>query len=328
MHTVKRFGRRRGAASLRCRPLGWLCLAAIVACGGTDARAAAPRDDVSAANEYAAYGRLEPRALRECSGLAASRRHAGMIWAINDSGNRPELFAIDPRGRSLGVFDLRGVENIDWEDVALDDADHLIVADIGDNDARRREVRLIVVAEPDDPRQSGAIRTEAVIPFRYEGGPRDAEAIFAWGGELYVIDKQPLSLLTATTTLFRVPREAAGSGPPPVAVAVERYLFAGAVTAADLSADGRTLLVLTYTAVYLFERPDAASPFFARPPRITRISCRQAEGACFLLDGTRDLLIANESRDLFRIPRPWYESEQPFAPGWRFIPAAERKAAP
>jgi hypothetical protein len=52
--------------------------------------------------------------LDEISGLAASRRHEDVLWAINDGGNPARLMAINRRGRLLARFEVRGVRNIDW----------------------------------------------------------------------------------------------------------------------------------------------------------------------------------------------------------------------
>src|SRR5690606_1795107 len=43
-----------------------------------------------------------PPELEEASGLAASRRHAGVLWMHNDSGGEPEVFAVDSTGAVLG----------------------------------------------------------------------------------------------------------------------------------------------------------------------------------------------------------------------------------
>ena len=37
----------------------------------------------------------------------------------------------------------------DWEDIAIDDAGHLFIGDIGNNDARRDELAVYQIDEPD-----------------------------------------------------------------------------------------------------------------------------------------------------------------------------------
>src|SRR5262245_23653064 len=45
-----------------------------------------------------------PDQLRESSGLAISRSQPGILWSHNDSGDGPNLYAIDISGKLLAVF--------------------------------------------------------------------------------------------------------------------------------------------------------------------------------------------------------------------------------
>src|SRR4051794_6987818 len=46
-------------------------------------------------------GRIDSREITESSGLAASRKHPGVFWTHNDSGNGPYIFAITRDGHLL-----------------------------------------------------------------------------------------------------------------------------------------------------------------------------------------------------------------------------------
>ena len=97
-------------------------------------------------------GKLEDKNIREASGLARSQRQGNVLWVINDNGAEEWVHAISPRGQRLGEFDLKKSKNRDWEDLAsfkLDETPYLLVADIGDNDAKRRTRTLYVVEEPE-----------------------------------------------------------------------------------------------------------------------------------------------------------------------------------
>ena len=89
------------------------------------------------------------------------------------------MHAISPRGKRLGEFNLKKSDNRDWEDLAsfvLDGTPYLLVADIGDNDARHKKSTLYVVEEP-DVEKSAKAKVAWPIEFRYPDGPRDAEAV-------------------------------------------------------------------------------------------------------------------------------------------------------
>src|SRR3954471_13095062 len=86
-------------------------------------------------------GRLEHPPIRETSGIVASRRHPGIFWAHNDSGNPPALFAVRRDGTLVREYAVN-VPNIDWEDIATDDDGHLYLGEIGNN-GRRLPFRAI-----------------------------------------------------------------------------------------------------------------------------------------------------------------------------------------
>ena len=67
-----------------------------------------------------ACGPARRAAIPEASGIVKSRRHPGIFWVHNDSGNAPLLFAIRADGQIVRQFRL-DVPNIDWEDIAIDD---------------------------------------------------------------------------------------------------------------------------------------------------------------------------------------------------------------
>jgi len=113
-------------------------------------------------------------ALREASGLVASHRYAGVLWAHNDSGDQPRLFAFrrdgvavlpnrvtDPaRYRGITIDNAR---NYDWEDITIDPEGRLYIGDIGNNDSARRNLAIYVVDEP-DPVAGGVRLTRDLAP--------------------------------------------------------------------------------------------------------------------------------------------------------------------
>ena len=95
-------------------------------------------------------GYLQSSAIDELSGLAASYKNPGVFWAINDSGNRAELFAMDRTGRHIDTFRLPE-RNIDWEDMATfqhNGKSWIVIADTGDNMRRRNHSIMYVLEEP------------------------------------------------------------------------------------------------------------------------------------------------------------------------------------
>ena len=70
------------------------------------------------------------------------------------------------------------------------------------------------------------------------------------------------------------------------------------VTAADVSEDGKTLVVLTYNNVWLFEVKNESDNYFRGKISWLPIQANQCEGIC-LVDKT--ILISNEQKELFEL---------------------------
>src|SRR4051812_481526 len=77
----------------------------------------------------------------EASGMAISRRIQGRLWVHNDSG-APVVFGVDENGRVVQRVSITGATLRDWEDIAVAPCaggSCLYIADIGDNEAHRRD---------------------------------------------------------------------------------------------------------------------------------------------------------------------------------------------
>ena len=213
-------------------------------------------------------GYLESKSLREASGLAHSNVHEDLLWAINDEGPA-DLYALGPGGEKRGKVRIDDAKNRDWEDLAafvLDDTPYLLVADIGDNEARRKDVTLYIVEEPDPDEDDVEIEWE--IEFTYPEGPRDAEAIAVdvEARRILVLSKRDIPARLYTMPLHpdtndRITVEYLGeitSLPQPRkrqvsdAVAGNKWLWQP--TGMDISSTGDAALILTYRGVYYFGR--------------------------------------------------------------------------
>lgn len=199
-----------------------------------------------------------PDGLDETSGLAISRRDTALIWSHNDSGDEARIFAVRADGTSVGVVEVSGARNRDWEDIAAgpcDGGDCLFIADIGDNRAARDEVAIYRVAEPNPT--SGS--SEAAERFRitYPGGPRDAESVFVLpDGELYVLSKGR----TSNVALYRYPQPLRADEVVEMEhvadLSAEKVDLAAQVTGADASPDGRWVAVRSYGALSVYRTAD------------------------------------------------------------------------
>lgn len=225
--------------------------------------------------------------LTELSGLAASQRHPGVLWAHNDSGHRASVFALGLDGAARGEFPLAGITPTDTEDIALADGT-VYLGDIGDNDAKRADIALYRFPEP-DPAAKRTVTGVETLRFRYPDRAHDAEALLVdpTSGQVVIITKElgigsgggdrlvgpaPAGIFVAdppftpgttmtlqaagTLAADQLDRRATATPAPGRAANLG---VGGLVTGADISADGRVVAVRTYATIWVFDRPAGTS---------------------------------------------------------------------
>lgn len=268
------------------------------------------------------------RELTEGSAAVITRAQPGIVFTINDSGHDAELFAVDTTGRSRGMWHVVNAENADWEAAAAgpcgnlpmpnradsavvsDGQGCLTIADVGDNDARRRTVVLYRVREPLAlaAGDTGTIVAHAVR-FRYEDAPHDVEAMVVGPrGDTFLITKRRLAGANGArpALVFEVPAAAwEGDG-----IAVARLVDSlpivpgtssgRTITDASLSPDGRYVAIRTYNEVYIFSADTATGRPRSDLPvaqcNIWSIERDYGEGITWI--GTQgEVLLTQEGRD-------------------------------
>jgi hypothetical protein len=239
-------------------------------------------------------GRLAHPPIREASGIVKSRKHPGIFWVHNDSGNPPALFAVRRNGTLVREFAV-GAPNVDWEDIATDDAGHLFLGDIGNNGGRLPLRSIYRIDEPDPavPPQ-GPLPVTLATHYRFPPGDRfDAESLVIDGKRALVIAK---TFDGREAEVYAVPLD-----PPapllrpavPERVATLRG-FTEPATGADLSPDGNLLAVCGPDVARVYRR-DCESWI---PIGEARYQASEVEAICW--EGN-DLLLASEQRSIYRI---------------------------
>lgn len=178
-------------------------------------------------------------AITESSGLAVSTRHPDLAYTINDSGHAPVVYAIRiSTGAVVGTTQVSGVTWRDTEAMAIDGRGTIWVADLGDNDAVRRDVALYSFAEPGEGDHT---TTATRYPVSYADGPQDVEslAIDPTTGRKIVVSKDLLN-----GRVLVLPRRLSTTSPN-VPRPVERRTLLLA-TDASWSPDGRWVVVRNY----------------------------------------------------------------------------------
>lgn len=240
--------------------------------------------------------------LRESSGVARSRAMPGVLFTINDSGNPPVIFATDSSGRALGRWTVPGVQNRDWEALAIGRCPAgscLYIGDTGDNQEQRSTARLYRVREPTRlERFRGAADATPLgldsIIVRYPDGAHDVEAMWVDdNGSVMLVSKGR----SGGVRLYRVRPDPGAPGPVQaellqVLPIVPDQGLGRWVTDAARSPSGRTVAIRTYTELYLF--PLAAADRLGTPAVCNLAGLEpQGEGVEWLDD--RRLVLTSEA---------------------------------
>lgn len=251
--------------------------------------AAAEADPVAADAVCVPNGAPSPLGdeIRESSGVAVSRAHAGIFWTHNDSDD-PILFAVDHEGRTAGRVHLAGASVEDWEDVAAapcpGGGNCLYVADIGDNDADRPSVTVYRVPEPAPDASESAPAT--AIRLRYPDGAHDAEALFVHGGAIYIVTKGE----SGPIAIYRAPADASGEATLERirVLSEEKVERPMRITSADASADGRWIVLRTLREASFYPAAELLGGGAAEPRRVDlrELDEKQGEGIAFGPDGS------------------------------------------
>lgn len=263
---------------------------------------------------FEASGRLEDDRILEASGLARSHREAGLLWIINDNGAKEIVHSVDARGARRGEFKLKKSDNKDWEDLAsfrLDGEPYLMVADIGDNDARRKKRTLYFVREPVAEFDTET-KTDWKVDYRYPDGPRDAESAAVdvprqralilskrdIPPRLYAVplrtDSDDTVVATALGPVTSLPRPSRQD----VEFAPKTDDWHWQPVGMDISDDGLAAVILTYSAVYYYQRSagqDWDEAFRTRPLRIGIGNFQNAEAVAFA-DDARNVVVTGENQ--------------------------------
>jgi len=262
-----------------------------------------------------------PIRIDEASGLTQSIQHPGLFWTHNDSRDffdpiptEPVLFAIDAQGTLHGELWLEGVKPYDWEAIShfqSKGASYLLIADIGDNRAKRRGgIRLHAVKEPKNIAGKVTQKPAWTLELRYPDGARDAEAIAVdeQDNAIYILSKRD-----NTPHLYRaeLPNERNSSqmlrllgSIPPLDAPLEstepgdlRVLpFTHQPVDMAFAPDHSEVALLSYAHIYVYARSPQQSwleTLQGTPQVIHLPGARQYEGLSYSADG-QSLLVVRE----------------------------------
>lgn len=263
-------------------------------------------------------GIVQDRRLTEISGIDSSLKYPDCYWVHNDSGNPADVFLISSSGYTLAKVNLSGAVNVDWEDITvceLNGKPYICIADVGDNQGKRKQSQLYLLEEPEleIPLLDNLTGENVTAPtpieietkdfkkldFRFAGGPRNCEAMAIYGNHrnIYLFEKakdQDSDSKPAGIFKLRLRIEDLNL----LSNVAKRVADAKSqiTTAADLHSDGKRLLASNYVTCEKYTRKLAASwdreLYSQDSVRFGLPVQRQGEAICFSADGKSAIVVS------------------------------------
>ncbi len=232
-----------------------------------------------------------PHELEENSGIAYYPESES-LWLVEDNGNKDIIYKVDFKGNITKELKVKNAKNHDWEDLTKDGKGNLYIGDFGNNDNDRKN--LVIYKLPNPNSESGekisAQRIKFTYPEQKDFPPGrhekffDAEAFFHHGSHIYIITKNRANPFSGEAWIYKVP-DRPGDYKAKLLGKIKTCTDRDTcqITSADLSPDGKHIVLLGYGKLWLLSNFDLANDDFAQV-KLREIDLEvhsQLESACF-----------------------------------------------
>jgi hypothetical protein len=239
-----------------------------------------------------------PKKLSEISGIVVID---SLIWVIQDSGNDAKVFGVSKEGEIRTTISIQNSTNEDWEDLTIDSNNNLYIGDFGNNANNRRDLCIYKIQASD--LNSSEVNPKEKIRFFYPEQksfpPKknelfyDCEAFFEHNGHFYLVTKNRSKGFDGTTYVYKVPNKA-GTHPALLMGSFKTCdtFNTCAITGAAISNDGKKVVMLSHSKLWLFEE-FISDDFLKGKMRKIELNHNSQKESVFFKD-TTTLLIADE----------------------------------
>lgn len=228
-----------------------------------------------------------PETLNEASGIEISD-HSDLIWMINDSGNAPELFGLSNDGKIKKVLKINAKNN-DWEDLTSDKKGNIYIGDFGNNANKRKNLAILKV-NADFLNNKDKIDVERILfhyPSQNKFPPKktnmhfDCESFFYFNDSLYLFTKSRVKGDFGKTDLYRIPAKQGKHTAEYVSSFNSCPELDCWITSADISIDGKKVVLLNKKSVWMFTDFKGADFFSGKAIEFSLNHNSQKESVCF-----------------------------------------------
>lgn len=238
----------------------------------------------------------------ESSTLVKPDPEMDLYYTLNDSGSKPEIFAINSSGQLLDSMAIPNAANKDWEEMIYykDTVQHpfIVIGDMGNNSSRRKDLCLYEydIMYETTIKHSFLYADQTQFPPVTDSLDFDCEAFFRRDSSYYFISK---NRGTHAVKLYQLPQDTSAHR----ASVKQSMHFKGMVTACSVFKDfsgKEKIAVLIYGRIFLFHINDSAGGITLSPYGVIKFpSGGQSEGICW--QNGNELRATNERGKLFSI---------------------------
>jgi len=199
-----------------------------------------------------------PSDLNEVSGTEIVV-NSDLIWMVNDSGNKPILFGLNTKGEIKKELEIEA-KNQDWEDLASDSEGNIYIGDFGNNESKRKNLAILKVSASN--LQSDASVEIERISFKYPDQEKfppkkkkryfDCEAFFYHNNSFYLFTKSRVKDDFGKTSVYKIPANPGMHEAQLLGTYSNCSDLRCWITAADISPDGKKMVLLNQKSVLLF----------------------------------------------------------------------------
>ena len=238
-------------------------------------------------------GKMAKTEVPESSGLALTAD--GNFWTHADGGNKPVLYKVNAAGELLQTLEIPHTSNLDWEDLAHDEAGNIYIGDFGNNANNRRNLRIFRVNEKDSDRVDTirfSYADQNEFPPAKNSRNFDCEAFFYRQGNLYLFTKDRGK--KGLVKVYKVPAKP-GTYEVPV---LDQIPISTMITAADINPTGDKMALLGYGNIYLFDISGTDAFFKGKKQCLSFGKSGQAEALVFT--DKDNFIFTNEGGKIFK----------------------------
>lgn len=228
-----------------------------------------------------------PNSLYEVSGIETATNSTS-LWMLNDGGNKSELFKVNLDGRIESVLKINA-KNRDWEDLTTDSLGNIYIGDFGNNRNKRKNLAILKVSK-DSLNRLDKIDVER-ISFHYEDQQKfppkkkqlnfDCEAFFHFNDSLYLFTKSRIKNEFGKTKVYKIPAKRGQHEAKLIGSFTTCEELPCWITSADISSDGKTMVLLTLNSVWTFTNFEG-DDFFGGTAKSNDLGfVSQKESICF-----------------------------------------------